>query len=259
MNYPTSAKTIKVAVLRGVLTLQLYRPETRNSINGMLIREVTEVLLQIEPDPSIKVVVIEGLPDHFCTGMDFETFSEADADSFNRHDSKAYYEMLKHFACCSKVIVAKVDGAVNAGGVGLVAASDLVIASEKSNFGLSEALFGLLPACVLPFLIRRVGYQKAQWMTLITQRISSIRAQQIGLVDEVSDNTDDTVRKTLPRLVRLETSTILELKEYMSKLWIIDERTQELAVNKISALIASDKVRSNIRNYVENGKFPWDN
>src|SRR5688572_15259805 len=118
MNFQTNLKTIKVAVLRGVLTLQLYRPEARNSINGMLLYEIMSVLLQIETDPGIKVVVLEGLPDHFCTGMDFETFSGAGTDSFNSNDSKAYYEMLKHFSCCSKIIVAKVTGTVNAGGMG---------------------------------------------------------------------------------------------------------------------------------------------
>jgi polyketide biosynthesis enoyl-CoA hydratase PksH len=189
--------------------------------------------------------------------MDFQAVNGGE-DAFSQDDPNGYYEVLKFFSCCSKVIISKVEGKVNAGGIGLVAASDIVIADEKANFGLSEALFGLLPACVMPFLIRRTGYQKALWMTLTTQGIPASRAYQIGLVDEVSTNVSDAVRKNLLRLTRLETGTIRELKEYMAELWIMDESTQRLAVNRITSLVQSEKVRHNIRNFVNNGKFPWD-
>jgi len=68
--------------------------------------------------------------------------------------------MLKSLSTCNKVVIAKVEGKVNAGGVGLVAASDIVVAHTQATFGLSEALFGLLPACVMPFLIRKSVIKK---------------------------------------------------------------------------------------------------
>lgn len=253
-----SMKSIKVSVQREVLTLQIYRPEANNSINGLLIKELMTVLFQIEPDPEIKVIVLEGLPDVFCSGMDFQTAYKNDPGDFIADDPDKYYDLLKHLSLCSKIIVAKVEGKVNAGGVGLVAASDIVIADEKATFGLSEALFGLLPACVMPFLIRRIGYQKTQWMTLVSQGISANRAHQIGLVDEISTNVNEAVRRNLLRLTRLETDTIKDLKDYMAKLWIINEQTQQLAVGKITALLNSAKVKANIKNFAENGRFPWD-
>ncbi|WP_136667787.1 enoyl-CoA hydratase/isomerase [Flavobacterium sp. H122] len=251
-------KNIKVSEQRNIITIQLYRPEANNSINGFLIKELMMVLVQIESNPEIKVVVLEGLPDVFCSGMDFKTIYKNDSESLIGDDPNKYYDLLKHFSLCSKIIVAKVEGKVNAGGIGLVAVSDIVIADEKATFGLSEVLFGLLPACVIPFLIRRVGYQKAQWMTLISQGISAERAHQIGLVDEVSTNVNEVVRKNLLRLTKLETDTIKDLKDYMSKLWIINQQTQQLAVDKIYSLLNTEKVQTNISNFVENGKFPWD-
>lgn len=253
-----NCKNIKVSQQRFVFTIQLYRPEANNSINGLLIKELMMVLTQIESNPEIKVVVLEGLPDVFCSGMDFKSVYHTESEEVIGDDPNKYYDLLKHLSLCSKIIVAKVQGKVNAGGIGLVAVSDIVIADQQATFGLSEALFGLLPACVLPFLIRRIGYQKAQWMALVSQGISANRAFQIGLVDEISDNVNETVRKNLLRLTRLETSTIMDLKDYMSKLWIINEQTQELAVNKISCLLNSEKVQSNIKNFVENEKFPWE-
>lgn len=251
-------KTIRLRKQKGVLYLQLYRPDANNSINTTLIEEILSVLKEVEADPEIKVVVLEGLADNFCTGMDFKAVSDGGADVLFGDDPNAYYNMLAHFSTCSKIIVSKVEGKVNAGGIGLVAASDIVIADEKATFGLSEVLFGLLPACVMPFLVRRIGYQKAQWLTIITQGISAQRAYEIGLADEVSSNVNETLRKSLLRLTRVEPATIKDLKDYMSKLWIIDEETRRLAVNKISSLVRSDKVQFNIRNFTQNGKLPWD-
>ncbi len=250
--------TIKVSEQKGALTIQLYRPEANNSINATLMKEIRTALAHAESNNEIKVVILEGRPDNLCTGMDFKAVSDGSSEALMGGDSNEYYEALKYFSLCSKIIIAKVEGKVNAGGIGLVAASDIVVADTKATFGLSEALFGLLPACVMPFLIRRIGYQKALWMTLTTQGISAERAFQIGLVDELSTNVHDTVRKNLLRLTRLETDTIKDLKEYISKLWIINEQTQKLAVDKITSLIGSEKVQSNIKNFIQNGKFPWD-
>lgn len=259
MNVITNTyKNIRVSMQRGIFTLQIYRPESQNSINNFLLEEIMTALREIEFFSEIKVVILEGLPDFFCSGMEFESIYETNSGESLVDDPNQYYDLLKHLSLCSKIIVAKVEGKVNAGGIGIVAASDIVIADVKATFGLSEALFGLLPACVMPFLIRRIGYQKTQWMTLISQGISAERAYQIGLADEISDNVNEAVRKNLLRLARLETSTIKELKDYMSKLWIINEQTQQLAVDKISSLLKSEKVQSNIKNYVKNGKFPWD-
>lgn len=252
----TTNKSIQLRDQKGVLFVTFNRPEAKNSINSVLVSEIREVLTQAETDPSIKVVVLEGNATHFCTGMDFQAVSNGTEDLM-ADDPDGYYEMLKQIGGGSKVIVSKVDGQVNAGGVGLVAASDLVIASEKATFGLSEMLFGLLPACVMPFLIRRVGVQKAQWMTLITQGIPAQRAYEIGLVDEVNGNTADSLRRNLLRLTRLETDTIRNLKAYMSELWIMNEQTQRLAVDKIASLINSEQVQHNIKNFVTTGAFPW--
>ena len=251
-------ETIKIEEQRNVLTLRIFRPEANNSINTTLVKELMAILNHYETIPGIKVIVLEGMPDNFCTGMDFKAINAGDPDTLADTDPNGYYEILKHFSMCSKVIISKVEGKVNAGGIGFVAASDIVIADEKATFGLSEALFGLLPACVMPFLIRRIGYQKALWMTITTQAISSQRAHQIGLVDELSSNANDTLRKSLLRLTKLDVDTIKDLKDYMSKLWIINDQTQLIAVNKIASLLNSEKVQSNIINFIQNGKFPWD-
>ncbi|MGB3466373.1 MAG: enoyl-CoA hydratase/isomerase [Cyclobacteriaceae bacterium] len=251
-------QTIIVTTRRNTIQIQINRPEAENSINDELLNELIGVIRAVETDEEIKVLVIRGNKDHFCTGMDFQAVSGYSEDEMFRDNPDKYYELLQLITTSSKVVISCVEGKANAGGIGFIASSDIVLAKSDAVFSLSEALFGLIPACVMPFLIRRVGHQKAQWMAITTQSVNASRAYEIGLADEVADNIDELLRRNLLRLTRLQPATISTLKNYMNKLWIIDEDTRKLAVDQISNLVNSPLVRSNIRNFVEKGKFPWD-
>ena len=93
--------------------------------------------------------------------------------------------------------IAHVRGKANAGGIGFVAACDIVLADSAAVFSLSELLFGLMPACVLPFLVRRIGFAKANAMTLSTQPVGVQVAREWGLVDAFEENSDNLLRKHL--------------------------------------------------------------
>lgn len=252
MNY----QTLKIDYQSAVQRIQIYRPEANNSINSQLIQELLSALQAAEADETVKVLILEGLPDVFCTGMDFQEVADGtniDAKA-SSHD---YYNILKQMSQSSKVIVSLVRGKVQAGGVGLVAVSDIVIADETVTFVLSELLFGLLPACVLPFLIRRIGFQKAYRLALTTQEISASEAYNLGLVDEYGSNTNKLISQYVKRLKYLPSSGVRELKSYISQLWIIQSETQELAVNKISSLLDDPTVQAKIKRFNNEGVYPW--
>ncbi|NUR28322.1 MAG: enoyl-CoA hydratase, partial [Catenulispora sp.] len=105
-------------------------------------------------------------------------------DEDARRTGGAFFDLLTRFTQAPVIVAAAVDGRVAGGGVGLVAACDFVVATEASTFGLPEALWGLLPCCVLPFLIRRVGFQRAHAMALTTRPVAGAEAAAWGLVDE---------------------------------------------------------------------------
>ncbi len=250
--------TILVRQQREVIHIQLNRPKQNNSINAVMVNELLEVFENVKQNTKVKIIVLSGNENQFCTGMDFEAVANQQNEALMNQRPDQYYNVLKAINESNKVVIAKVEGKVNAGGMGLVAASDIVIANKQATFGLSEALFGLLPACVMPFLIQRTGPQKAKWLTLITHGITAERAYEIGLVDEVTDEINNTVRKNILRLSRLETNTIHEIKSYTAKLWIIKDETKTVAVNKLQSLIESEVVQNNIRNFVEKGEYPWE-
>ena len=256
MDIVMDYQTLKINYQPAVQRIQIYRPEPNNSINDQMTQELLSALQAAEAEEAVKVLILEGLPDVFCTGMDFqEVADEKQVDP--KASSHSFYNILKQMSQSSKVILSLVRGQVKAGGVGLVAASDFVIADETVTFVLSELLFGLLPACVLPFLIRRVGFQKAYRLALTTQTISASQAYNWGLVDEYTNDTNKLLSQYIRRLKYLPSSGVKELKDYINQLWIIQAETQELAVNKIYSLVINTTIQEKIKRFQSEGIFPW--
>jgi polyketide biosynthesis enoyl-CoA hydratase PksH len=156
------------------------------------------------------------------------------------------------------VSIAHVRGKVNAGGIGFVAACDMVLADETAQFSLSELLFGLYPACVLQFLVRRIGFQKAHSLTLSTQPISAKQAQECGLVDAVEASSEALLRRNLLRLRRLSKTAIRRYKSYMKDLSVSLAALQAPAVAANREMFADTANQQAIVRYVERGIFPWE-
>ncbi len=234
--------------------LTIARPAARNSLNAAVIDGLQRAWDQAESDGTCRLVVIGGQPGVFCTGMDLEASTANDGGG----DASSYMALLKRFSSSKLVSIAKVDGMVMAGGVGLAAACDLIFATPRTTFALSEALWGLLPAMVTPFLIRRVGFQKAYAMTLTTNTVDAKVAAHIGLVDEVTDDLERTIRRHGQRLRRLDSRTVSDMKNYFRRMWIINDEMEQTAVKEIERLSAEPRIRENIRNYVELGRLPWE-
>lgn len=247
-------QTLKVTDNNRIKLLTISRPQQRNSINHQLLCDLQAALTEAERDPSCRVVALQGEGGFFCTGMDFEAVNSNKETA----STPAYMEVLKRFTTTPKVIISLLDGQVLAGGVGFAAASDLVLSNRSTQFGLSEALWGLLPACVTPFLIRRIGFQKAYRMTLTTETLSAEQAYHIGLIDELSDNLAESLRRLMIRLNRIEEGTIHDLKSYFQKMWIIDENMEKTAVAEITRLVQKPSVQQNIRNFLEFQRLPWE-
>lgn len=250
-------ETLRVRLQESVCFVQIHRPEARNTINPQLVSEFDSVLAECAA--SANVVVVEGLPEFFCFGADFQQISAGVAKGYEEpNDPGPLYDTWLKLATGPFVSIAHVRGKANAGGVGFVAACDIVVADEGAQFSLSELLFGVYPACVLPFLIRRIGYQKAHYMTLMTQPITTQQAHSWGLVDAFEPNSDALLRKHLLRLRRLSKAAIRRYKEYTNTLHgpLADAKALAVAGNKEA--FADPANIAGIVRYVEKGIFPWE-
>ncbi|MCP4134676.1 MAG: enoyl-CoA hydratase/isomerase [bacterium] len=253
MNY----KTVEVRFDESVCFLQFNRPEADNTINELMIEECGQVLEACEE--SITVIVLEGLPEVFCLGADFsEIHRELKRKEQTEPNPEPLYELWLKLTTGPYITISHVRGKANAGGIGFVAASDIALADDKAVFSLSELLFGLFPACVLPFLIRRIGFQKAHYLTLTTSPIPARRAYELGLIDVYESESDSLVRKHLLRLRRLSKTGILRYKRYMSRLYDLPLQSKSEAVKANKEIFSDPQNIEGIFRYMEEGKFPWE-
>lgn len=249
-------ETLQVRLQGDVCFIRIDRPEANNTINDRLIEDLGRALDVCEDE--IRIVVLEGSPEVFCFGADFKALSQAGSSHRKGMDPQPLYDLWLRLAAGPYVTIAHVRGQANAGGIGFVAACDVVICEERATFSLSELLFGLMPACVLPFLIRRIGYSKAHYMTLMTEPVGAKTAQEWGLVDDVAVDSANLLRKKLLRLRRLSKTAVRRYKQYLNTLddSLVTAKAPAVAAN---LEVFSDKANlEKIARYVRTGQFPWE-
>ena len=250
----TTYETLQVKLKDEICFIQIYRPEENNTINERLIEEFKTVLEICET--AAKIVVVEGLPEVFCFGADFKAINE---NTSNQEETpEPLYDVWLQLATGSFVSIAHVRGKANAGGVGFVAACDIVLCEEKAVFSLSELLFGLMPACVLPFLVRRMGFAKANYLTMMTQPVSAKLALEWGLADACEENSKNLLRKHLLRLRRLNKAGVARYKKYMNKLDSLPEKAKADAIAANIEVFSDEENVNKIKRFVTTGQFPWE-
>ncbi|HTR88007.1 MAG TPA: enoyl-CoA hydratase/isomerase [Reyranella sp.] len=225
-------------------------------IDRALVEDCRRALDQVARDEAVHVVVLEGSSEAFCLGASLEDHAAGRGDQLV--EPEALYDLWEQLARGPFVAIAHVQGKVNAGGVGFVAACDIVLADRSVEFSLSELLFGLSPACVLPFLIRRVGFQKAHYMTLTTRPVSAEEARGWGLVDACEDKSAELLRRHLLRLRRLSKPAVRRYKSYMSSLGTILMQARPGAIAENKALFSDPDNLATIRRFAETKRFPWE-
>lgn len=173
----------------GVVTLN--RPDRRNSLDDVMIRELTDVLGQINRSEEVRTVVLTGAGKAFCSGMDLEylrKFSQL-GQAENLEDAHNLLKLLQLIRALRKPVIAMVHGPALGGGCGLAAVCDFVFASsEKASFGAPEVRLGFLPAVIMYFLMKRMGEGRAREFALRGEILTAPAALQAGLVTELVED-----------------------------------------------------------------------
>jgi len=258
LTVPDAYHSIRVSQEEDTCFLQIHRPQAQNTITSELITEMTRALARCEP--ITKILVLTGLPDVFCAGADFSAIERDCSRGVTReqHDPTPLYDLWARLATGPFISVAHVRGRTNAGGIGFVAACDVVLSDHRASFSLSEMLFGLMPACVLPFLVRRVGFARANYMTLMTQPVTAGQALEWGLSDALDENSEALLRRHLLRLRRLSQPAIGRYKSYMKGMNETLSAARAAAVRANIEMFSDASTLENIVRYVQSGRFPWE-
>lgn len=252
-----SYETLQVRLQDSICFVQFDRPQANNTINQRLVEECHLVLDACEA--SATVVVFSGNDETFCFGADFQDIRDrSDSGQAAEAGPDRLYDLWMRMASGPYITVSHVRGKANAGGMGFVAASDIVLADETAKFSLSELLFGVIPACVLPFLIRRIGFQRAHYLTLMTQPIGVQQAHEWGLVDAWEPQSEPLLRRHLLRLRRLSGTAIGRYKGYSNQLETALRDCRQAALATNAEVFSDPRNIEGIVRYVEHGVFPWE-
>jgi enoyl-CoA hydratase len=175
-----------VQVAEGVARVTLNRPEVRNALNEALLRELESTLRRLEDDPGARVVVLRGAGDRaFCAGADLKKVADRGTTLQARESFGGLGRVLEHMARMRTPVIAQVHGYALAGGCGLAAGADIVVAADDATFGLPEIKVGLLPLIVMAPILRAVGRKRGLLMILSGEPVSAREAYEMGLVSRL--------------------------------------------------------------------------
>ena len=259
MEFTTLELTIDDAVAR----IWLNRPEMRNAIDDVFIRELCVAFAEVEAVPGVRAVVLSAHGPAFCAGANLNWMRRA-ADfthEQNLQDAAGLPRMLRTLSESRLPVIARIQGDVYAGGMGLVAAADVAVAVEGAHFCLSEVKIGLIPSTISPYVIRAMGARSAQRYFLTGERFSPDEARRMGLVHEVvtADALDIKVDEVLRNIVAAGPSAVGECKRLLRDVTgrPIDAALSDETVRRIAAVRASDEGQEGLRAFLEKRKPAW--
>ena len=246
-----------------VAEVWLNRPEVRNAFNDGVIAELTHAFSQFGADPALRAIVLGGHGKAFCAGADL-AWMRAMADyswERNRADAQALADMLWTLYACPVPVVGRVHGDCYAGGVGLAAVCDVLVAAEGMQFCLSEARLGLLPATIAPYVIRALGEQAARRWFVTAERFSARQAQAMGFVHEVvaADALDAKVAEIVAALVANGPAAVRACKQLVKDMAgrPIDEALRADTARRIADIRASAEGREGVQSFLNKRAPSW--
>lgn len=196
------SETVRTERAGDVLTVVLDRPDVRNALDEATIEALTGVLLGPAAADDVRAVVLRGEGKVFCAGADLAYMQRlADADeATNVADAERLGGLFDAVARCPHPVIAAVHGAAIGGGVGLVAAADIVVATPGTKFGFTEVRLGIVPGVISPYAVRRLGPAVARRLFLTGEIFEAEAAASYRLVDEIVDDLDDAIAVWVERL-----------------------------------------------------------
>jgi methylglutaconyl-CoA hydratase len=246
-----------------VAEVWLNRPDVRNAFNDGVIGELTAAFRGFAEDGALRVVVLGGHGKAFCAGADLN-WMRAMADyswEQNRADAQALADMLWAIYSCPVPVVGRVHGDCYAGGVGLAAVCDVLIASDNVAFCLSEAKLGLLPATIGPYVVRALGERAAQRYFTTAERFTAEKAHRLGFVHELTspETLDEAVQNIVKALVTNGPAAVRACKRLVQDMAgqaITPELRAETA-RRIADIRASAEGKEGVQSFLQKRSAHW--
>ncbi|MGC9541806.1 enoyl-CoA hydratase family protein [Streptomyces sp. UG1] len=191
---------------RGVETVSLDSPDTRNALSAALVDELADTLTDAAKDPDVRAIVLTHTGNTFCAGADLRDPPHPDA----------LVTLLRQIVDLPKPVVARVTGHVRAGGLGLLAACDIAAASTAATFAFTEVHIGVAPAVISLPILPRTDPRALTRYYLTGERFTAPEAARIGLLTTAGDDVDETLAPILDGLRRSSPQALAETKALLT-------------------------------------------
>jgi len=241
----------------------LDRPEVRNALNGVLIRDLAAAFADFAADDGVRAIVLGGRGKAFCAGADLAFMREVGGYTWeqNRSDAETLAEMLWTLYTCPVPVIARIHGDCYAGGLGIASVCDIRVVAEGVNFSLSEARLGLLPATISPYVMRAMGEQAARRYFVSAERFGAAEAKAMGFAHEVTaaDAIDAKVEALVAALIAngpMATRACKQLVQDVAGREITPELRAETA-RRIADIRASAEGKEGVSSFLEKRKPSW--
>lgn len=246
-----------------VARVYLNRPEVRNAFNDGVIAELTQTFAALGADAALRCIVLGGHGKAFCAGADLNWMRAMAGYSWeqNRADAQALADMLWTIYSCPVPVVGRVHGDCYAGGLGLAAVCDVLVAAEGVQFCLSEAKLGLLPATIGPYVVKAMGEQAARRWFVTAERFSAAQAHAMGFVHEcvAPEALDAKVDELIAALVANGPMAVRACKKLVQDVAgrPIDSELRAETARRIADIRASDEGREGIQSFLGKRAPNW--
>ena len=250
-----SFETIRVAAdTDGIATITLHRPDKHHAMNAAMIAELTEAAAALGADARVRAVVLAASGPSFCAGGDLEWMrGQQAADRAGKiAEAGRLSAMLAALNALPKPLIARVQGNVYGGGVGLLAVSDIAIGTEGIRLALTETRLGLIPATIGPFVLRRMGEGLARQVFFSGNAFGTDFALRAGLLHEVcpAGALDERVRHQTEAVLKTAPGAVAAAKALCLALGNDEEADVELSIAALADRWESDEAQQRIRAFL---------
>ena len=259
-----TADSVSVVINKdNIATLTLDRTKALNAFDRVQVEAFNGVLDGLKVQMGLRALVVRGAGKVFCAGADVRYLRDMGAGSWEQNlaDSKDYAGMSKRMRLLPVPVISCVQGGAYGGGIGVVAASDIVISEQNAKFAVTEGRFGFTASIMMPYLLPRIGIRQARRWCLSSEMMSASEASRIGLVDQVVQEgaLDDALAMIINDILRNGPVGVQETKSAMNYLSFppFNEQTVDASVEAFAKGRACASAQEGAASFFEKRKPAW--
>ena len=255
-------KYISIEQFQKHVNITLADEKRRNALSPELMEEITDAIAHCKTLPLAQLILLKSTGPVFSAGADLRYLSQANEPNHLRNYATRLYHLLKEISLSPLPVLTVVNGPAYGGGMGLIAASDIVISRESARFSFSEIKLGLVPALISPWIFRKIPLSKAGELMLTGRTFDAWEAYETNLVHKVFADNDfekrtepvaESFYQNAPGATREVKQLVLEQNGFSGYL----QENESYLIEKFTATLSGDEARKGMEAFLNKSKIVW--